>query len=314
MVEKSDYFISSTNGKNKLHVIMWQPVAGTRAILQIAHDMAEYLDRYDRFATFMAGHGILVIGNDHLGHGESIADDEEPGCFPAKTLSKTVVDDLYKVSTTIRARYPYVPFFLMGQGMGSFLAMRYMMTYGNLMDGVIIMGTGALPPKALKAAKALTKTINAARGGKHRSTSLHKLLFDSYNRKIRSERTPYDWLSLNADNVDDYMADPLCGFVFSVSGYKMLFDLIEFVQDDANIRKTPEKLPMLFVSGAEDPAGNYGADVRAVAGHFVKEGVERVDLKLYPGDRHDILNEMDHETVQQDILTFVKDIMKEKKI
>ena len=128
MVEKSEYYIGSTNGKNKLHVIMWQPVAGTKAILQISHGMSEYIDRYDRFATFMASHGILVIGNDHLGHGESVKDKDELGYFPTKALSKTVVDDLYKVSTRIRARYPDVPFFLMGHSMGSFLARRYMMT------------------------------------------------------------------------------------------------------------------------------------------------------------------------------------------
>ena len=313
MVEKSEYYIASTNGKNKLHVIMWQPVAGTRAILQISHGMSEYIDRYDRFATFMAGHGILVIGNDHLGHGESVADADELGYFPTKELSKTVVKDLYKVTKTIRARYPDVPFFLMGHSMGSFLARRYMMTYGNQLDGIIIMGTGSQPPQTLKAAKAMAKTIGMAKGEKHRSNMMLKLAFGSYNKRIKPERTPYDWLSVNTENVDRYMEDPLCGFPFTINGYKTLFDVISFIQDEANIRKIPKDLPMLFVSGEEDPVGGYGADVKAVAERYINEGAERVAVKLYPGDRHEILNERDYETVHEDILKFVREIMKEKK-
>ncbi len=312
MVEKSEYYIGSTNGKNKLHVIMWQPVAGTKAILQISHGMSEYIDRYDRFATFMASHGILVIGNDHLGHGESVKDKDELGYFPTKALSKTVVDDLYKVSTRIRARYPDVPFFLMGHSMGSFLARRYMMTYGNQLDGIIIMGTGAQPPHMLKAAQTLAKTIGMARGDRHRSGTMLKLAFGSYNKKISHERTPYDWLSVNTENVDAYMEDPLCGFPFTINGYKTLFDVIAFIQNDENIRKIPKKLPMLFVSGEEDPVGGYGEDVKAVAARYESEGAEDIRVRLYPGDRHEILNEQDYEVVQHDILTFVQDVMKEK--
>ena len=313
MVEKSEYFISSTNGKNKLHVIMWQPVAGTRAILQISHGMSEYIDRYDRFATFMARKGILVIGNDHLGHGESVADPDELGYFPTKQLSKTVVDDLYKVSTTIRARYPDVPFFLLGHSMGSFLARRYMMTYGSQLDGIIIMGTGSQPPQTLKAAQALAKTIGLARGDKHRSKTMLKLAFGAYNKRIKPERTPYDWLSVNKENVDAYIEDPLCGFPFTINGYKTLFDVIAFIQEEANIRKIPKKLPMLFVSGEEDPVGSYGADVKAVAEQYRKAGADQVEVKLYHGDRHEILNEDDYAAVHEDIYAFVSRIMKERK-
>ena len=313
MVEKSEYYISSTNGNNKLHVIMWQPVAGTKAILQIAHGMSEYIDRYDRFATFMASQGILVIGNDHLGHGESVADADELGYFPTKELSKTVVKDLYKVTKNIRARYPYIPFFLLGHSMGSFLARRYMMTYGNQLDGIIIMGTGYQPPKVLKAAQTLAKTIGMAKGEKYRSGMMQKLAFGSYNKRIRPERTPYDWLSVNTENVDKYMEDPLCGFPFTINGYKTLFDVISFIQDDANIRKVPKDLPMLFVSGEEDPVGDYGSGVRAAARSYISAGAEHVELKLYPGDRHEILNERDYETVQEDILKFVRTVIKEKK-
>lgn len=110
MIEKTELYINSTNNSNKLHVIVWQPMDGIRAILQISHGMSEYADRYDRLATFLARQGILVVGNDHLGHGETAKDMDELGYFPTKDLSRTVVEDLYKVTKTIRARYPKVPF------------------------------------------------------------------------------------------------------------------------------------------------------------------------------------------------------------
>ena len=135
MVEKEEFYLNSTNGVNKLHVILWHPLEEIRAIVQISHGMCEYVDRYDRLATFLAQHGMMVIGNDHLGHGETAKGEEELGYFPKAKGSETVVDDLYKVTKSIRARYPRIPYFLLGHSMGSFMARRYLMTYGSQLDG-----------------------------------------------------------------------------------------------------------------------------------------------------------------------------------
>ena len=183
---KKESFIHSTNGRSKLHVIEWQPEEEVRAILQISHGMAEYVDRYDRFASDMASRGILVIGNDHLGHGKSAADMEELGYFPGDGLSGTVVDDLYKVSMKIRAKYPKAPYFLLGHSMGSFLARRFIMEHGKNMTGAIIMGTGAQAPAALKAAKMIAGMEGKLHGDRYRSPLLGKLAFGAYQKRIEN--------------------------------------------------------------------------------------------------------------------------------
>lgn len=306
MIEKSELYIHSTNGENKLHVIVWYPMDGVRAIVQISHGMSEYVDRYDRLATFLAQRGILVIGNDHLGHGETAKNMDELGYFPAKDLSKTVVDDLYKVTKTIRARYPDIPFFLLGHSMGSFLARRYLMTYGRQLDGIILMGTGSQPPAVLKAARAAADSLSLVKGKRHRSKTMLNLAFGTYNKRIKPFRTEYDWLSRDTASVDAYMADPYCGFMFTLNGYKVLFDVLSFIQDEKNIRRLPADVPVFFVAGMDDPVGHYGEDVKAICRSYREAGMKHVDLKLYPEDRHELLNELDYEQVQEDLLSFVE--------
>lgn len=306
MVEKSEFYMNSTNGKNKLHCILWHPMNNVRAIVQISHGMSEYVDRYDRLATFLARQGILVIGNDHLGHGETAKDMDELGYFPTKDLSKTVVDDLYKVTKTIRAKHPGVPFFLLGHSMGSFMARRYLMTYGSRVDGVILMGTGSQPPAVLKAAKAAAAGLSLVKGEKHRSKMMLELAFGTYNKRIQPVRTEYDWLSRDTASVDAYVEDPYCGFMFTLNGYRVLFDAISFIQDGKNIRRLPPEVPVFFVSGDDDPVGHYGEDVKALCQLYKEAGMKHVDMKLYPGDRHELLNELDYEQVQADILSFIE--------
>jgi alpha-beta hydrolase superfamily lysophospholipase len=277
-----------------------------RAILQISHGMSEYVDRYDRLADFLAQQGILVVGNDHLGHGETAIDDNELGYFPTKELSKTVVDDLYKVTKTIRAEYPTVPFFLMGHSMGSFMARRYMMTYGRQLKGAILMGTGSQPAATLAAARTIATGMAAVKGEKHRSKVMLKLAFGAYNQRIHPLRTEYDWLSRNADNVDVYLDDPHCGFMFTVNGYQTLFDVLSFIQDEKNIQKLPMEVPTLLLSGTDDPVGHYGKDIQNIQETYRKAGMKHIDMKLYQGDRHELLNELDYEQVQADILDFVE--------
>ena len=306
MVEKEEFYLNSTNGVNKLHVISWHPLEEIKAIVQISHGMCEYVDRYDRLATFLAQHGMMVIGNDHLGHGETAKGEEELGYFPKAKGSETVVDDLYKVTKSIRARYPRTPYFLLGHSMGSFMARRYLMTYGSQLDGAILMGTGSQPPALLSAAKTTANSLSVVRGEHHRSQLMMKMAFGSYNKQYPSVRTEYDWLSRNEANVDTYLADPYCGFMFTLNGYKVLFDVLSFIQEPVHISKLPKEVPLLFVAGSDDPVGHFGKDVPEICRTYREAGVKNVEMKLYPGDRHEILNELDYEQVQMDILSFIE--------
>ena len=191
MVQKEESYIGSKNGINKLHVIAWIPDGEKRAILQIAHGMSEYIDRYDRFAQFMAERGILVIGNDHLGHGKSVADDTELGYFNTDRGSATLVDDMYRVTMDVRSHYPDLPFFIMGHSMGSFLVRTYLIKYPGDIDGAVIMGTGHQSGAIISGGKIIGKILEKTSGPKKQSDLVMKLTLGRYAGKIKNARKNY---------------------------------------------------------------------------------------------------------------------------
>lgn len=305
-MNKSDFYISSGNGKNKLHCILWEPEKEAKAVLQISHGMNEYIERYDRFAQFLTDAGIVVAGNDHLGHGMTAYTKEELGYFAENEPSKTVVEDLHRVTANLKEKYKDLPYFVMGHSMGSFLIRRYIMTYGYEADGVIIMGTGTQPPYILTAGKFVIRMLKAVKGEHYRSALFDNLCFGSYSKKFKPLRTGKDWISRNTDNVDRYLADPYCSFLFTLNGFETLFSTISFIQTKANIKKIPKKLPVYMVAGGDDPVGNYGKGVRQVYETYKKYGIQDIEIKLYKNDRHEILNETDYEVVYQDVLSWME--------
>ena len=195
-VKKKETFIPSSNGKDKLHVIVWEPQGEIRAILQISHGMIELIDRYDEFARYLAAKGFVVAGNDHLGHGLTAANMDELGYMNAYDASKAIVADLHRVTRSLKKAYKGVPFFLMGHSMGSFMARRYMSDYGwdpkypspytegSSVDGFICMGTGSMPEYMLQIGRLVLELEKSQHGERYRSTLMELLAFGTYNRGI----------------------------------------------------------------------------------------------------------------------------------
>ena len=304
--------IKSTNGKNQLYVVVWEPEWEPRAIVQISHGMVEYVERYDEFAEFLSRRDILVIGNDHLGHGKTAASDPELGYFGAEK-SRTVVDDLHEVTRFAKETYGReLPCFLFGHSMGSFMARRYLMTYGNEMDGAILSGTGYIPGVVLDAGRGLAWIVGAFAGEHYRPLSLKKMAFGSYNRRIPNAKTEYDWISRNEKNVEAYCKDKYCTFSFTVNGYQTLFGVLKFIQKRKNYEKIPKELPVFLISGKEDPVGRYGKGVLRVADQYKKCGIKDIEVKLYEKDRHELTNETDREIVFEDVFTWIQNNIKSK--
>lgn len=298
--------IASTDGKNQLNVYIWEPQEKPIAILQISHGMCEHLNRYDDFAKFMNENNILVVGNDHLGHGKTAKDDNDLGYFgPGK--SKTVVDDLFEVTKYTKENYGKdIPYFLFGHSMGSFMARRYIMTYGSELTGAIISGTGSQPGVVLAGGKMVAGLIGAVKGERYRSPLLKSMAFGAYNKKIDNPRTVSDWLSKDEKIVDIYENDKFCKYDFTVDGYKTLFDSISFIQKPENIKKIPVDLPIFFISGTDDPVGNYGKGVEQVYDAYEAAGVKDIEIVLYHDGRHEMLNEIEREGVYEDVDTWIK--------
>ena len=310
MANKKEILIPSTNGSNKLHVIEWAPKGNIKAILQLSHGMVEYIDRYDKFAKYLNERGILVIGGDHLGHGLTAANDEELGYFPAEDGSKTVVDDLYEITKYTKNKYPKVPYYILGHSMGSFMVRRYIMTYGNEVDGTIIMGTGGQPKLLIYTARTIVKVLTKLKGSKHRSKLVNKLSFGTYNNKFKPVRTEYDWLTRDEGIVDAYKSNKYCTFLFTLNGYETLFNTLHFINKKENIDKIPKDMPIFFVAGDKDPVGANGVGVNKVFNQYKNLGIKDIKIKLYKDARHEILNEINCEEVFEDIHNWLQDNLK----
>lgn len=266
-----ELYIPSSDGKNQLHVVIWEPNITVIGIVQISHGMIEYIKRYDEFARYLNQYGILVIGNDHLGHGETAKIDDDLGYFCPSNMSETVVADLYEVTRFAKKNYPNVPYFLFGHSMGSFMARRYIMTYGNELDGVIISGTGNQSGSVLKAGKIMVSLTKFFKGDRYRSKMLKNMFFSKFNNHIPNVRTSNDWLTKDETIVDKYNTDKYCTYSFTVNGYRTLLDVLSFIQNSNNIAKIPKNLSVFLIAGEEDPVGNYGKAVKNVYEIYKKQ-------------------------------------------
>ncbi len=298
-MQKIEFYFPSCDEIHDIHAVVWKPEGKVRAIVQISHGMIEYINRYEEVAEFLTARGILVAGNDHLGHGQSVISETEWGFVGSGDAGGKMVKDLHTLSVKLRKENPDVPFFLIGHSMGSFLARRYAMTYGREMAGAVFIGTGNQPSALVVLGRGIVELIGILFGEYFRSKSVNHLMFGLYNRRFKPNRTPYDWLSRNNENVDKYRKDKACTFLFTANGYKMLFSTIAFIEKPANITLIPANLPILFLSGEEDPVGNYGKGVRQAYSLYKKKGIKDVSIKLYPEARHEILNEINRSEVYE---------------
>ena len=305
-MEKNEFTYPSADNKTTIFATEWVPDGEVRAVLQIAHGMVEYIDRYDAFAYFLAEHGIYVTGNDHLGHGRSVTSDDEHGFFAHPNGNECVIKDMDRLRLMTAEKYPGVPYFFLGHSMGSFLLRQYLTRYGKGLAGAIIMGTGQQPAPVLNAGKMLCSLIAMVKGWHHRSSLINNMAFGSYNKPFEPARTPCDWLSREESNVNKYMADPWCTYMFTVNGYHEMFTGIQQAQDPKNIDRIPKDLPVFFVAGAEDPVGEAGKGVKACYDSYVNAGILDISIKLYENDRHEILNEVDKDVVFSDLLEWME--------
>ncbi len=305
MVKESFYF-DSHDGKHKLHGVRYTPDEGQeiRCVIQIVHGMAEYVERYEAFARFLTVRGYAVTGEDHLGHGKTA--EGKYGYFCREDPATALVENVHQLQKHTAGLYKGVPYVLMGHSMGSFITRNYMFRHGKGLAGVVIMGTGMESLVTVRLAKAVAQIQKVFFGDRHTSRLIDKLAFGSYNKKIDRPRTSFDWLSRDGERVDQYIADPECGFVFTVNGFQALFELISRLYSRENLSRIPKELPVYMVSGTADPVGGYGRGVRRAYDSLKAAGLREITLKLYRDGRHELLNETNRDEVMRDIYTWTE--------
>ncbi len=303
---KTHFKYPSQDKQTQIHAIAWEPDGKPAAVLQICHGMVEYIDRYDPFATFLLQHGYYVVGNDHLGHGESVTSDEKHGYFADPNGNECVIGDIHTLRKMTTEKLPGIPYFILGHSMGSFLVRQYIESYGAGLAGVIISGTGWQGNAALALGKRLCRSSANRHGWDYRSGRIDNMAFGSYNKQFEPARTSADWLTKDEAVVDAYLSHPWCTFKFTVNGYYNLFTSIQAAQDPKRIAQIPKDLPMFLVSGACDPVGENGKGVTEAYESYKNAGIKDVSMKLYENDRHEILNETDRDVVWADLLAWLE--------
>ena len=302
---KEEFIFPSSDGVTTIRAVRYIPEKEVKAVLQISHGMVEFIDRYDNFAKYLTEKGILVTGNDHLGHGGSVTSEDNWGYFHEEEGYKKVLEDLHTVTKITKEKYPNKPYFLLGHSMGSFYARRYLFTYGEELDGAIIMGTAWQEKITVKSGKLLCKIIGAFKGSKYRSKFINNMALGPYNKRWEPSKTHNDWLTKDENIVNWYSNEPKCSFIFTLNGFYNLFSVLDDVCDKNNISKIRKELPIFFMAGQDDPVGNYGEGVKKTYNTFKEVGIKNVSIKLYPNDRHEILNETDKEVVYEDLYNFI---------
>ena len=300
-----DFYFNSSTGKNKIHARMCVPDAEPRAIVQIIHGIAEYIDRYDEFMSFLADNGIIAVGTDHLGHGKSIESEEQTGFFAYDNGWDYVVRDEEVLRLAMHENYPELPIIVFGHSMGSFMARTLLIRYPDAFNAAIISGTGNQGAALVNGGLIMGNLVTGLNGAHHYSKFLNNLAFGSYNKIYDNPKTEYDWLSRDEANVQKYIDDPLCGFIPTCSLFRDMMTGVKFITNKKNLTAMNKDMPVYFMSGDMDPVGECGKGVQKAYNNFLEAGMKDVSIKLYPGGRHEMLNEINKDEVYSDILTWL---------
>lgn len=307
MAKKEYFTFLSSDKKTKIHGVSWTPESGEyTAVLQICHGMTEYVERYQEFAAYMTEHGYLVVGHDHLGHGDSVRSREDWGYIADERGEQYMIADIHKVRRITQRENPGLPYFILGHSMGSYLLRKYITRYGEGLSGAIIVGTGSVPDVVLKTGMRTAECIALLKGWRHRSRLMEKLVFSGSFRKFSmgSEDPENNWLTKDVSRIEKYYGEPRCSFHFTLNGFYNVMKVVSFDNQMKYMNRIPKDLPIVLLSGENDPVGDLGRGVKRVEKQLRKAGIQDLYCKLYANDRHEILNETDRDVVYGDILAW----------
>ncbi len=294
----------SSDGVHTIQAREWLPEGQPKAVVQIVHGVAEYVERYDHVAQFLTQHGYVVCGEDHLGHGRT-AKPEEYGWFADRGGWDLISADVHKLRQLQGEKYPGILYFLVGHSMGSFLTRTFLCRWPGEVDGAVLSGTGQESAFNVTMGRLLSGLICKTKGSRYVSPMLDNLSLGGYNKKFKPNRTSADWISRDEEVVDTYLKDPLCSFKPSAGMFHDMMGGLQYISSQQALARMDKNTPIYFFSGDKDPVGAMGKGVHKVYGFFEKQGVRDLSLKLYPEGRHEMLNELNRDEVKQDLLAWL---------
>ncbi|AVD35256.1 alpha/beta hydrolase [Clostridioides difficile] len=289
-----------------IYTYKWEDenIKNPKAVVQIAHGMAETAQRYETFAKVLTKNGYIVYINDHRGHGKTAKIIENVGHLAEKEGFRCLVEDMYTLTNIIKKENEDLPIYLFGHSMGSFASQRYIMDYSNNLSGLILCGSNGRQGIILNLAHMIINREIKKYGRRSRSNKINDLIFGGEIIR-RNEKTKFDWLSRDKEQVEKYINDPFCGVVCSCGFFYDLIQGLKEIEDKENLKKVPLDVPIYIISGDKDPIGKNSKGVLRLRDRYIKLGVKDVTCKLYKGGRHELLNEINKEEVFEDVICWL---------
>jgi len=295
-------FITDSEGK-KLHLYTWQPNQEPVGVVQILHGMAEHAGRYNKFAKKLAGNGYVVYAHDHRGHGNT--DPDQLGFISEEVGFNLLVQNVEDITNHIKKEHPELPVVMFGHSMGSFLLQRFLQKSSFSPVAVIYSGSNGKPPVILNIGILIALILKKLSGPQAKTPLLEKMSFGAYNKKFKPTRTDFDWLSRDNSMVDLYIDDPLCGFTCSTSFYHQLFTGLKELHSHKPFSDHEKDIPILIVSGDSDPVSEMGKGIKSLEKCILNSGLTDLEVKVYPGGRHEMLNEINRDEVMDFIINWI---------
>jgi alpha-beta hydrolase superfamily lysophospholipase len=285
----------------------WDLLEGTpfRGIIQIAHGLGEHAGRYDHIAHRFQKEGFVVYANDHRAHGKTAEILQLYGHYNGNEYFDDVVADMHSLTILMKREYPESKYVLFGHSMGSLVSRKYVLSYGNQIDALMLSGTANFIKGLGHMGLVATKAVSAFRGRERGNETLRAFFFDKLNEKFKPNRTTLDWISSDKEAVDAFEADPYRIENFSISVFEDFVSNLRTLNKKTAFQKTPNTIPILIFSGAKDPVGDMGVGVTKVAENYKNNGNEDLTFILYKGGRHEMLNEKNSQEVENDIVTWL---------
>ena len=306
MIRTTHFHYPSARDGCSIHALEWAPEGPPRGIVHLVHGISEHIGRYDETARFLAEHGFLVCGEDHLGHGRTVTDGSY-GFFAPENGWTLAARDVRALRKLEGARHPNLPYLLLGHSMGSFLTRTHLILWPGTVSGAVLMGTGQEPAPLVALGKRISALECRRLGPRGVSPLVHTLSLGAYNRRFRPSRTPSDWLSRDPAEVDAFLADPLCQSRPTVSLFRDMMGGLQLIARRDQLARMDPSVPVCFLSGQEDPVGGMGRGVEQVVRMFQDAGCRDLSLHLYPGARHELFHEQNRREVWADLLDWLED-------
>ncbi|UWX61031.1 lysophospholipase [Chryseobacterium oranimense] len=302
--QKSSYFSPGPSETKLFHTLFTPVEAPVKATILIIHGMQEHSGRYAEIATYFANHGLAVLTYDHLGHGKSVKDKKDIGFFQLDQPDEKLISDAEAMGEYLHQRYRDVPHFVLGHSMGSFVTRCLLQKSSGKFAGAVIVGTGG-PLAGISLIKGYLSLANKI--APHHPTYLNKLFNIVNNKRFKKDKDFSDtsWLSVNPANRKAFTEDELCGVPFTNNAFYALFSIYKKATARSWAVSIPKSFPFLFISGQNDPIGDFSKGVIQTVNLLKQDGFKDVSTKIYPEMRHEILNEAIRENVLNDIFQWI---------